>query len=86
MKVKLPVKENQGRVILRGQKIQGATFKQTYSTACKQSACAELINDSNIEKQIPFNEPLQTRKINLGKYYLFSAEIILGEKQETYIE
>lgn len=74
-RVKLPVKEDHGDVMLHRQSLQGAILKNTLSTANNNLAWAELINDSDECIQITLTDPVSTSTFNLEEFQLYSAEI-----------
>lgn len=82
-KVKLPVTQKNGTIMIPNQSLQGAALRYTLSTADNNLAWAEIINDTDNIIQVTLTEPVPTLKFNVEQFHLYTAEIYpLANSQE----
>lgn len=78
-RVRLPVKEAQGTILLPKQELQGAQINDTLTSACNQLAWTEIINTTDEELQIALTSPVTSTKLDLDQFHIYTTDIISQE-------
>lgn len=74
-RVRLPVKEIQGTILLPKQELQGAIVNETLTVACNQLAWTEIINTTNEDLQIALTDPVASTRLDLDQFHIYTADI-----------